>query len=345
MRDHYIALDVHSTSSEMAVVTARGRLTRRERCGTTIAELTAAIESVPRRRQLCFEEGPLADWLLRNLAGIVEGITVCEPRRNHLIAKESDKDDPIDAKKLAQLFRGGYLKAVHHSPSLERALFKQHVALYHERVRERVRAANRITAHLRRQGIMVCESDFARPEQREELLEQLPRSALLRGNQQMLWEWYDLLVAEEQAMRKRLIDEARRREMIGHFRQLPGIDWIRASTFYAYVDTPWRFRRKSSLWKYLGIGLERRQSGSGPCRVHVVKRCNRVLKAMILGAAKSAIDQANNRFFEQYESWKEGGLGSQNARRNVARSMAATLWGMWKSGSVYRGELVTVPKR
>ena len=257
MRDHFIALDVHCTSSDMAVVTGGGRLTRKERCGTTIPELTTLVESVPRRRWLCFEEGPLADWLFRHLSASVDGITVCDPRRNHLIAKESDKDDPIDAQKLAQLFRGGYLKAVHHSRSVERAIFKQHVALYHDRVRQRVRAANQIMAHFRRHGIVVQESGFARPGQREQTWQRLPPHPLLRANQQILWEWYDLLVAQEAEMRKRLIAEARREGTITYFRQLPGIDWIRASTFYAYVDTPWRFRRKTSLWKYLGIGLQR----------------------------------------------------------------------------------------
>ena len=168
----------------------------------------------------------------------------------------------------------------------------------------------------------------------------MPANTLLRENQQTLWEWYDLLVEEVRTMRKRLIAKAGREVMIGHFRELPGIDWIRASTFYAYLDTPWRFRRKTSLWKYMGIGLERRHSGNGPTRVRVAKACNRVLKAMILGAAQSAINQANNRFFDQYVSWNEGGLSPQNARRNVARTMAATLWGMWKSSSTYRPELV-----
>ena len=340
MRDHYIALDVHSTTSDMAVVTGRGRLTKRERCATTIVELTAAIESVPRQRWLCFEEGPLADWLFRNLRGTVAGITVCDPRRNHLIAKESDKDDPIDAEKLARLFRGGYLKPVHHPQSLQRAIFKQHVGLYHARVRERVRAANQVIAYLRRHGIVVHESDFARPEQRKELLERLPPNALLRADQQTLWDWYDQLVEHVGTMLKRLITEARRERMVHYFRELPGIDWIRASTFYAYVDTPGRFPRKSSLWKYMGIGLQRRHSGSGPTRVRVAKQCNRLLKAMILGAAQSAINQANNRFFDQYVFLSEGGLSPQNARRNVARTMAATLWGMWKSSSTYRPDLV-----
>lgn len=340
MRDHYIALDTHSTTTDMAVVTRSGRLTKREQCGTTIPELAALIESVPRTRLLCFEEGPLADWLFRNLRGLVDGITVCDPRRNHLIAKESDKDDPIDAEKLARLFRGGYLKPVHHPESAERSIFKQHVALYHDRVRERVRAANRIIAQVRRHGIVVQESHFGTTSRRTELWKVLPEDPLLRTDLQMLWEWYDLLVDQEASIRKRLVERAGQEPMIGRFRELPGIDWIRAATFYAYVDTPWRFRKKSALWKYLGIGLERRHSGNGPVQVHVVQSCNRVLKAMILGATQSAIDQANNRFFDQYVHWMEGGLSSRNARRNVARSMAATLWGIWKNGSAYRPELV-----
>jgi len=72
MTDHDIALDVHSTFSEVAVVTTSGRVTRRERCLTTIPELVGVIESVPWPRQLTFEEGPLADWLFRNLRGAVE---------------------------------------------------------------------------------------------------------------------------------------------------------------------------------------------------------------------------------------------------------------------------------
>ena len=56
-----------------------------------------------------------------------------------LIAKDSDKDDPIDAERLAQLLRGGYLKEVHQAQSLDRTVLKQHVSFYHDRVRERVR--------------------------------------------------------------------------------------------------------------------------------------------------------------------------------------------------------------
>ena len=111
-KEHFIAFDVHCEFCEMAAISHAGREVRRDRCETTIPALAAALDSVRRPRVLTFEEGPLADWLTRNLRMHVDRLIVCEPRRNALISKDGDKDDPIDVGKLAQLLRGGYLKEV-----------------------------------------------------------------------------------------------------------------------------------------------------------------------------------------------------------------------------------------
>ncbi|MFV2068702.1 MAG: transposase [Pirellulales bacterium] len=339
--EHYIGLDTHCVETEMAVVTTSGRVSKRWRGGTAIPLLREAIESVPRPRYVTFEEGPLADWLFRNLSEYADELVVCEPRRNHLIAKDSDKDDPIDAEKLAQLYRGGYLKAVHHPESLDRAIFKQHVAGYRDAVRLRVARANRILAQFRQHGVFLKEADFADREEREKLLERLPKSELLREDVACLWLTYDTIADQEEVFRQGLVRQARGIELIRRFEKLPGVKWIRAATFYAYVDTPWRFRGKSALWKYLGIGLERKHSGSGPVRLQVPKQFNRPLKDMILGAAITAIAQGDNPFANQHQRWlNEGGLSARIARRNVARSLAATMWGMWKNGNEYRPERV-----
>jgi hypothetical protein len=63
---------------------------------------------------------------------------------------------------------------------------------------------------------------------------------------------------------------------------------------------------------------------------------------MILGAAKSAVTQGKNPFADQHRRWMEQGLSPKLARRNVARSLSATLWGLWKNGTVYRPEWVGV---
>jgi transposase len=339
--EHFISLDVHCKFSEMAVVTRSGRLTKRHRCETAVPPLVEAIVGVPRPRYATFEEGPLADWLCRHLSPHADQVLVCEPRRNHLIAKDSDKDDPIDAEKLAHLFRGGFLKPVHQTASVARSIFKQHVGLYHDSVRQRVRRANRILAQLRRHGVFVKEDEMQRADQRESLLSRLPSSRLLGEDLQWLWREYDMLVEESTSFEEALTRQARTFEPIRRFVKLPGIAWIRAATFFAYIDTPWRFRGKSPLWKYMGIGLDRRHSGGGHTQLHVTKQANRIVKGMILGAAVTAIDQGENPFADQYRHWiNEGGLSPRNARRNVARSLAATLWGMWKNGTEYRPDWV-----
>jgi transposase len=341
-RCHFIGVDVHCKFLEVAAVNAAGKMIYRGRCATTIPALVEELEKVPRPRHVVIEEGPLADWLWRNLRPRVDEMVICEPRRNRLIAQEGDKDDPLDAEKLAQLYRGGYVKAVHHGDSLKRAIFKQHVGLYHDAVKQRVRAALRIGALLRRHGVFVREKAFADPADRPALLERLPKSRTLAADLRLLWKGYDVLAALEERMRRRLVKLAKKVEVVHRFEEMPGIGWIRAATLYVWLDTPFRFRTKSALWKYLGIGLERRRSGDGRERLGVPLVVNRPLKSTILGAAKSAVAQEDNPFAHQYGRWIDAGLSAKLARRNVARSLAATLWGLWKNGNAYRPEWVGV---
>lgn len=342
---YFIALDVHCAFCEMVVMTSGGRVTQRRRVNTTIPELTAALEAVPCPKRLTYEEGPLADWLTRNLHETVDEIVVCEPRRNRLIAKDSDKDDPLDAERLADLFRGGYLKRVHQSQTLERSLLKQHVSFYHDRVRDRVRWGNQVLALLRRHGVFVSASDLIDQERQAELLGRLPDSPLLRGDVRRLFAAYDFLMSQEDENRRELVRAARNQDAIRRFERVPGFGWIRAATFFVYVDTPHRFATVSALWRYCGIGLERRHSGTGPTKVRLVSRGHRRLKDVLLGAAKSAIASANNPYADKYELWRnETGLAPTTARRTVARALAATLWSLWKSGGEYDPARVGHPR-
>ena len=341
-RCHFIGIDCHCASCEVAVVNQAGDVVQRQGCDTTIPALREAIETVPRPRSLVIEEGPLAGWLWRNLRTAVESMVVCEPRRNRLISEEGDKDDDLDAAGLAQLLRGGYVKPVHQVATLERAVFKQLVAVYHHRVRMRVRESLRLTSLFRQHGVMIREKDYLATADRPGLLARLPADSVLRPMVRRLWSSYDALAAQEEEWRQCLITVAKRDEVMQRFQALPGVGWIRAATLYAYLDTPRRFRSKAALWKYLGIGLQRRHSGSGPEYLGIPRRAHRLLKGTILGAALSAVASGNNPFADLYGRWIQPGLSSQLARRNVARALAATLWGLWKNGSAYHPEWVGV---
>lgn len=286
------------------------------------------------------EEGPLADWLYRGLGERGETVVVCDPRRNHLVAKDSDKDDAIDAEKLARLARGGFIKTVHHAASFDRVAFKRRVALYHDQVRHRVREANRLMAQCRQLGVFLHECHFADADRWREWQDRLPNHKVVRTDLNLLWQGYHQAVTQADKFRRGLLALSRKNKMIRRFTAVPGVAWIRAATFYAYVDTPFRFKRKQALWRYMGIGLERRGSGEGSMLVRVARGANRTLKNVILGAAMSAGASGRNPFAEQHRRWLQAGISSRNARRNVARSLAAVMWGMWKRDDDYRPEWV-----
>jgi transposase len=179
-------------------------------------------------------------------------------------------------------------------------------------------------------------ADVVDAEQRPRLWKQLPQRKVLRTDLELLLKVYELLVEQEEQLRAELVRLARREEPVRRFQELPGFGWIRSITFYVYIDTPSRFASKSALWRYCGIGLERRHSGSGPTKVRLTKGGNRRLKDLLLGAAKSAAAQGDNPFADKYAYWtKEEGLHPSTARRNVARCLASTLWSLWKTGSRY----------
>lgn len=158
---HYIAMDTHGETTSICVKTRVDGPAREWTVPTTISALREVVGKVERPRKLTFEEGPLADWLLRNLREHVEELVVCDPRRNALVAKESDKDDAIDAGKLCDLFMGKYIRAAHHCGSQERAVIKQLVGLYGQQVRVKVQACNQVIGYCKRWGVVVREGAFA----------------------------------------------------------------------------------------------------------------------------------------------------------------------------------------
>ena len=223
-------------------------------------------------------------------------------------------------------------------------MLKQHVSFYHDRVRERVRQGHQLVAQLRRHGVFYAMKELCDADQRSQAWKELPNSKLLRTDLDQLWKVYELLSSQEEELRAELVRLARKEPVVRRFQKLPGIGWIRALTFFVYIDTPHRFDKKTKLWRYCCLGLER--SRSGPTRVRLGKNGNRRLKSVLLGGALSAISQADSPFADKYRQWpQEKGMHPATARRNVARCLATTMWSLWKSGGQYEAQQVRKSSR
>jgi len=134
-----------------------------------------------------------------------------------------------------------------------------------------------------------------------------------------------------------MIRLSRKYSVITLWQQLPGIGTVRAASVFAYLDTPWRFKKKNKLWKYCGVGLQRTASGTDkkgkpkPARLQMPWAANRTLKNAILGAALTAINHKHNDFKDHYERMVRNGVIPSNARHTVARKLLTVMWGIWKS--------------
>lgn len=108
---------------------------------STLRDFLAGIRG---ELNLTFEEGVAAVWLYGVLKSDVDKIVVCDPGKNALL-KAGNKNDRIDARKLAELLRGGQLRQVYHGNRGVRTL-KELAHSYLVLTRDVTRVLNRIKA-------------------------------------------------------------------------------------------------------------------------------------------------------------------------------------------------------
>jgi len=346
MSTYYIGADVHNNSTELAIE-KRNKIVARYSVPTTIPAISNVLDSLQGKKYLAVEEGPMVGWLYRNLNKKVDKFIASDPRRNKLISSDGDSDDRIDATKLASLLRGNYLRAVYHSEDNQRSELKHWVALYHDRVRDAVRHINKIRARCRMYGVRIPRLVLRDPSRRSRWLSEIKHPDLAK-QLNMLWLGYDATAKQTRVAKQQLVGLSKKYRIIYLWEELPGIGLIRATTLFAFMDTPWRFKRKNKLWKYCGVGLQRSASGTDkkgrpkPARLQLPWAVNRTLKNAVLGAALSAINQKTNVFKDYYERMVKDGVITSNARHAVARKLLTVMWGMCKTNSRFDENLLCI---
>jgi transposase len=289
MTVYYIGADVHSNNTELAVE-QQGQIVQRYSVPTTVQAIRRVLEQLDGAKHLVLEEGPLAGWLYRNLVEHVDTLIVSDPRRNKWIASDGDKDDRIDAAKLAALRRGNYLRPVHHTREEPLVRLKRWVRLYEDRVREATRTINKLRACAREYGERASRQALTQRAAREPWLAALACRDLAE-QLRLLFAGYDVIREQVQQARAALARQASGFEVVGRWQAVPGMGLIRSVTLLAYLDTPWRFQKKTKLWKYCGVGLQRTSSGQDrhgrerPAHLQLAWPVNKRIKNVEIGRA------------------------------------------------------------
>src|SRR5260370_38174889 len=109
----YIGMDVHKEAIVIAELNGSGKLVMESIVETRVSSILQCIHGLRGELHVTWEEGAWAGWLYDLLQPQVARVLVCDPRRNALL-KEGNKNDKVDARKLADLLRTGMLRPVYH---------------------------------------------------------------------------------------------------------------------------------------------------------------------------------------------------------------------------------------
>jgi len=337
----YIGMDVHKEAISIAVLDSTGKLVMESIIETKAATILQFIQGLRGNLQVTFEEGTWAAWLYDLLKPHVTKIVVCNPRRNALL-KEGNKSDKIDARKLAELLRGGLLRPVYHGEAGIRTL-KELSRSYLTISKDLGRVMNRLKALYRGWAIPCAGTQVYAPRHRSEWLSKITEVGV-RRRAEHFYQQLDALQALRQEVRRDLLAESRKHDAAKLLRQIPCIGPIRAAVLIALIQTPHRFRTKRQLWTYSGLGIETHDSAQYRYVEGQLQRSkqpvtlrglnenhNHDLKNIFKGAATKASGCAGP-FHDFYEALLAKGRKPSMARLTLARKIAAITLIVWKKG-------------
>jgi transposase len=332
---NYIGCDCHISTLDCAVVNEKGHETRKQKMNTGVKELMGFVKNIPKPRKIIIEEGTLANWLLEVCTDYGEKLIITDPKTNRWIGRAGQKNDTIDATKLAHLARGGYIKEIHH-PIGHRRRFRELVLSYHDTVKSQTRIKNKLKAKFRQNGIQCTGETVYSNTCREKWKKKLPQDKIVQIMVAVLWQQLDHVRGVREELFGHICKQSRQYPEIKRFKQIPGIGPIHAATISAIVENPHRFANKKKLWMYAGFGLAEKVSGEKVYSKNLTRNYNRLLKSAFKQAAGAAINARDNQFRRQYLRLTiVQGIASHRAKLTVARSMLAAVYGMWKSGEAY----------
>jgi len=343
----YIGLDVHQATISAAVLDSDGKLLMESILETKAATILQFVHGLGGSLHITFEEGTCAAWLYALLQPHVTRVMVCDPRKNALL-KSGNKNDRIDARKLADLLRTGLLSPVYHAENGIRTL-KELARSYLAVTQDLTRVMGRLKALYRSWAIPCAGERVYSARHRRKWLDQIGEPGV-RRRAEFYYQQLDALRDLHRDVRHDFLLESQKHPATELLRLIPSIGPIRAALLVALIQTPHRFRTKRQLWAYSGLGLKTYSSGEYRYVAGQLRRAKRPasirglnlnhnhdLKNIFKGAAIRASITAGP-LQDFYAAMVDRGMKPSMARITLARKIAAITLLVWKKGVRFDAE-------
>src|SRR6266576_542110 len=351
MKTYYVGMDVHRATIVIGVLNGAGKVVMESVIETGAERVRAFLKQLRGKVYVTFEEGTQANWLHDVVRPLVTEVVVCEPRHNKLL-QSGNKNDRVDARKLAELLRNRALKVVYNGDNGVRTL-KELVLTYDCLVSDTTRVMNRLKAIFRGRAIACAGHEIYRQDRRQQWLAKLSEP----GATQRAGFLYEQLAALKPLRHKAklaMVKEVRRQPAYPWLMSVPRLGCVSVAQLIAVVGTPHRFRSKRQFWPYVGLAVVTCSSADHEVVNGVLRRStkpiatrglnrnhNHLLKRVFKNAATSACHSGP--FKAAYDTRVAQGMAPSLARLTIARQLAATTLAIWKRGERFSPERMKQP--
>lgn len=327
---NYIGLDAHSSTCTFCVMDAKGVIKDIRKLPTNGRLIVGYLEQFKGASKLALEECDISSWLFEILRNVVDELIVCNPVEN--ISYKRAKTDKLDAQFLADLLRGGFLKAVYHDGSKEEKL-RVLMSAYEDNRADLVRSKNRYKAIFRRNGIKIKKFNYHDKTYLDKINESYSRFVAER-----LFRSIDHHAKLRDEYKQQIKIELKNIKASKYLMSITGIGEIHAAQIIAQIINPNRFESKHKIYSYAGLVRHPRISDG---KKYGTKRIwgNSILKNAFKSAANSAI-HSSGALAKLYKEKLKNGCNEKAARNAVARKIAALARSVWINERMYKDELI-----
>ncbi len=336
--------DVHQEFCAAVRLNAEGIVLARRTIRTRREDLLAEGQRLSKEGIIVtMEASSTAAFVRKVLAEEGARVVVGHPAAIARFRDPKVKDDWIDAKLLAELYRLGAFPAVH-DPS-EWALRARDVCRYRHRLgEEATEVKNRIRSVIARQGLAEdVQSPFSRAGltslRRRIQKGQLPHevAVVLRGELELLGQLQSLTESVDLEVARVGADRANEVDLLLSLR---GCQVQLATTILAEIDGVERFPTPGKLAKYAGLTPGRHASAGISREQGITKTGSATLRWALTMLAECA-KRWEPRVTALYDRHREHGKKPKEAITAVARKMVVWIWNMLRRNEPFRHEEAT----
>lgn len=328
-----IGIDLGDKMSHYAILSGEGTLVEEGTFRNQVESIRLHFSGKPAR--IALEAGSQSAWISRELKQLGHEVIVANARQLKWITAGDNKQDRVDAHKLARLARAdeGLLAPVEHRTAEQQAdlsVIRSRDALVRSRTLL-VNAARGIAkgiGHRLPKTITLTFGKRATAALPENLV---PALTLLLGQIDKLSEG----IAEYEA---RIAAIAAQRPEVKPLTSIPGVGTLTALTFTLTLGRSSRFQQSRDVGSYLGLRPRRQQSGAHDPELGISRAGDKYLRKLLVQCAHYVLGRFGpDSALRQWGLAKAGGAkATKRAIVAVARKLAVLLHSLWVSGEKFK---------